>query len=166
VVPNASQAVISTNKEIRKQFPFTGKPQGVSQASGRTKQKAEMRSVTGFLGRYATVRETKSGKVVANFSVGVDESYKDLLGEWHRKMAWHRVQAWEGLAETVRNGLRAGMRVYVEGRLVVRDWVDRQNMKHTTREIVAKDVRFLDPEPRRNAQDGGGFTAASAAALQ
>jgi len=164
VVPNTSSAVISTNKEVRKQFPLSGKPQGFSQGSGGTRQKAEKRSVTGFLGRYGAVTETKTGKVVANFAIGVDESYRDLLGEWHKKTVWHRVQAWQGLAETVRRGLRAGMRVYVEGRLVVRNWVDRQNMKHTTREIVATGVRFLDAAPRSNAQKGSGFTEVSAVA--
>ena len=63
-------------------------------------------SVSGRLGRDAVVRHTKRGRFVANFSVAVDESYKDLLGEWQKKTAWHRVQVWEGLAETVSAGLR------------------------------------------------------------
>ena len=33
-----------------------------------------------------------NGRVAANFSVAVDESYKDLLGEWHKKTEWHRVK--------------------------------------------------------------------------
>jgi single-strand DNA-binding protein len=164
VVPNTSSAVISTNKEVRKQFPFSGKPQGVSQGGGETKPRAERKTVTGFIGRYGAVRETQTGKVVANFAVGMDESYKDLLGEWRKKTAWHRVEAWGGLAETVRSGLRPGMRVYVEGRFVVRNWMDRQNMKRTTSAIVARDIRFLDAAPRNERRDGRSFTQASVAA--
>src|SRR5579864_5215957 len=46
--------------------------------------------LAGRLGRDAEVRQTKSGRTVANFSVGVEESYKDRMGEWQRKTAWHR----------------------------------------------------------------------------
>ena len=101
-------------------------------------------AVTGRLGRHAVVRQTKNGHVVANFSVAVDESYKDLLGEWHKKTAWHRVQVWEELAETVGADLQKGVRVYVEGRRTIRHWIDRENRKHCYTEIVASDVRFLD----------------------
>src|SRR6266403_1417299 len=101
-------------------------------------------AVTGRLGRHAVVRQTKNGHVVANFSVAVDESYKDLLGEWHKKTAWHRVQVWEELAETVGADLQKGVRVYVEGRRAIRHWIDRENRKHCYTEIVASDVRFLD----------------------
>ena len=111
-------------------------------------------SMTGRLGRDAVVRYTINGHLLANFSVAVDESYKDLLGEWRKKTAWHRVKVWDGLAETVNAGLRKGVRVYVEGRLVRRDWIDRENKARTSMEIVAKDVRFLDAGPRRDVQIG------------
>jgi single-stranded DNA-binding protein len=65
------------------------------------------------------------------------------------------VHVWEELAETVSAGLLKGARVYVEGRLALRNWVDRDNRKHAYREIVARDVRFLDAAPRREAQNGG-----------
>jgi single-strand DNA-binding protein len=116
-------------------------------------------NVTGRLGRDAVVRHTKNGHVVANFSVAVNESYKDLLGEWRQKTTWYRVQVWEELAETVSGCLLKGARVYVEGRLALRNWVDRENRKHAYREIVARDVCFLDTAPRRKAQNGGEFTA-------
>jgi len=99
-------------------------------------------NVTGRLGRDAVVRQTKNGRVVANFSVAVDESYKDRLGEWHTKTEWHRVQVWEELAETVGADLRKGVRVHVEGRRMIRHWIDRENRKHVYWEIVASDVRF------------------------
>ena len=99
-------------------------------------------NVTGRLGRDAVVRQTKNGRVVANFSVAVDESYKDRLGQWHTKTEWHRVQVWQELAETVGADLRKGVRVHVEGRRTIRHWVDRENTEHVYWEIVASDVRF------------------------
>ena len=122
--------------------------------------------LTGQLSRDAAVRHTRKGHVVANFSIGVDESYKDRLGEWQKKTSWHRVQVWGELAETVGADLQQGVRVYVEGRLVNRAWVDRENRKHHYTEVVAKDVRFLDAAPRPEAQDGGEFTKEYGADLQ
>ncbi len=115
-------------------------------------------TLTGRLGRAAVVKQTKNGHVVANFSVAVNESYKDLLGEWRQKTIWHRVQVWEELAETISAGLQKGVRVYVEGRRAFRNWVDRENRKHCYTEIVASDVRFLDPAPRSHARNGSAFT--------
>ena len=111
-------------------------------------------SITGRLGRDAVVRQTLNGHLLANFSVAVDESYKDLLGEWRKKTAWHRVKVWDGLAETVNAGLRKGVRVYVEGRQFHRNWIDRENKARTSTEIVAKDVRFLDAAPKIEIQNG------------
>jgi len=65
--------------------------------------------VTGRLGRDAVVRQTKNGRVVANFSVAVDESYKDLLGEWHTKTEWYRVAGYVEF-EVVSNPKSDGVR--------------------------------------------------------
>jgi single-strand DNA-binding protein len=110
--------------------------------------------LAGRLGRDAEVRHTKVGQIVANFSLGTEESYKDRLGEWQKKTAWHRVQVWGDLAETVSASLRQGARVYVEGKLIIRNWIDKQNQKHRSTEVVASDVRFLTRAPSNGAQSG------------
>src|SRR6266853_133737 len=80
--------------------------------------------------------------------------YKDRLGEWQKKTAWHRVQVWGDLAETVSANLRQGARVYVEGKLIIRNWIDKQNQKRRSTEVVASDVRFLTLAPSNGAQSG------------
>lgn len=143
----------SSNTPVRNEGPF----------GGNSNNKVVL---TGRLRRNAAVRRTTNGHIVANFSVGVDESYKDRLGEWQKKTSWHRVQVWGELAETVGAGLQQGVRVYVEGRLVNHAWVDRENLKHHYTEVVAKDVRFLDAAPRPEAREGSEFTKEYSADLQ
>jgi len=135
-----------------------GKPAFVP-ATGGSEQPASKKTLTsvrisGRLGRDAVVRHTKTGRLVANFSVAVNESFRDLLGEWQPKTTWHRVQVWEALAETVSDSLRKGARVYVEGRLALRNWIDGENRRHAYREIVASDVRFLDAASKCDTQNG------------
>jgi single-stranded DNA-binding protein len=40
--------------------------------------------------------------------------------------------------------LRQGARVSVEGRFRTREWTDRDNNLHTTTELVAGQVHFID----------------------
>jgi single-strand DNA-binding protein len=132
------------------------KQQGGNRAAQNNPNKV---TVTGRLGRDAVVRYTKNSHTVANFSVAVDESYKNLLGQLQKKTAWHRVQVWDELAETVSPGLMKGTRVYVEGRLIHRQWIDRENKPRTSTEVVASDVRFLDSAPRPETRDSGELSA-------
>jgi len=138
--------------------PARSFPGGPAQGSGERKQQNNKVTLLGRVGRDAVVRQTKNGHTVANFSVGVDESYKDRLGEWQEKVTWHRVQVWGELAETAGKDLQLGVRVYVEGRLVYRHWVDRQSQERTSAEIVASQIRFLDAAPRRQATSTSEFT--------
>lgn len=155
VAPNGADFRLSA-REPNPRAPFSNRSaqeNGVQQ--GRSSSKV---TLTGRLGHDAIIRQTKNGHVVANFSVAVNESYKDPLGQWQKKTSWHRVQVWEELAKTVGPALQKGALVYVEGRRVVRDWIDRQNQTRRTTEIVASDVRFLDAAPRRPAPSTGEFT--------
>jgi single-strand DNA-binding protein len=103
--------------------------------------------LTGRLGRNARVRETSGGRVVTDFFLGTEEFSKDLRGDWQQKTAWHRVQAWGEAAEKVGRQLPEGSRLYVEGRLVIRKWTDKNNKRQTFTEILAFEVRFLDDAP-------------------
>jgi len=153
--PEMQPVIVRTPQAASGPMP-AGHTQGnaAQRNAGPTQQsKINKVAVTGRLGRNAIVRETKNGRLVANFSVAVDESCKDLLGETHKKTVWHRVQLWEELAETLGASLQKGVRVYIEGRRAFRNWIDRENKKHCYTEIVASDVRFLDPPPAREAQN-------------
>src|SRR5207244_5983074 len=57
--------------------------------------------LAGRLCRDAEVRHTKGGQIVANFSLGTQESYKERLGVWQKKTEWHRVKVLGGLTEMV-----------------------------------------------------------------
>jgi single-strand DNA-binding protein len=110
--------------------------------------------LAGRLGRDAEIKQTKDGRAVTNFSVGIDDSYKDRAGEWQKNTVWHRVQVWGEVAETVSPGLKKGARVYVEGKLIHCRWVDKQSKKRMSTEVVASDVRFLNAAPKKGSSAG------------
>ena len=72
----------------------------------------------GNLGRDAEMRYTPQGTAVANFSVAVDDSYKDASGERIKRTVWVRTSIWGKFAEAMTPYLIKGQKVLVEGKLV------------------------------------------------
>ena len=100
--------------------------------------------IVGNLGRDPELRYTPQGTAVCNFSVATNERRRDKAGEQQDITTWFRVNAWGRQAENVSKYLTKGQRVYVEGRLHVEDWTDRDGKARYTLEVNASDVQFLD----------------------
>ncbi|MCC8416792.1 MAG: single-stranded DNA-binding protein [Rickettsia endosymbiont of Gnoriste bilineata] len=92
----------------------------------------------GNLGRDPEIRHTADGKEIASFSVATSETWKDrTTGEKKEKTEWHRVVVFnEGLVYVVKNYAKKGTRVYLEGILQTRKWVDNLGHEKYTTEIV------------------------------
>ena len=119
-----------------------------------------------FIGRLGRDPETKylpSGEPVCNFSIAIDESYKNKSGEKVSKTEWVNIVTFRKLAEICGNYLVKGKLVYLEGKIQTRSWEDKEGMKRQTTEIVANDMKMLDskgknentpaPEPNRSTDD-------------
>lgn len=100
--------------------------------------------VVGNLGRDPELRYTPQGTAVCSFSVATNERRKDKSGEQQDITTWFRVTVWGRQAENVSKYLSKGRSVYVEGRLSVSEWEDRDGKPRHTLEINASDVQFLD----------------------
>lgn len=100
--------------------------------------------IVGNLGRDPELRYTPQGTAVCHFSVATNERRKDKAGEQQDITTWFRVNAWNRQAENVSKYLSKGRRVYVEGRLHVEEWTDRDGKQRYTLEVNASDIHFLD----------------------
>ncbi|MBF0475341.1 MAG: single-stranded DNA-binding protein [Deltaproteobacteria bacterium] len=100
--------------------------------------------IIGRLGKDPEVRYTTAGQTVATFSVATDESWTNKEGQREEKTEWHRIVAWGKLGEICGKYLTKGKLVYLEGKLQTRDWMDQNNVKRYTTEIVARDMVMLD----------------------
>jgi single-strand DNA-binding protein len=63
----------------------------------------------------AELRFPQSGKPVANFSLAVNEPFKNGHGEKQDRVQWVRCVAWIKAAEIARQYVTKGKQVYVEG---------------------------------------------------
>lgn len=106
---------------------------------------------TGHLGADPEMRYTAQGTAVTNFSVASNRVWKDREGVSHEETEWFRVVAWDRLGEICNQYLTKGMRVYIEGRMQTRKWMDRNNLERSTTEVVAQDMIMLTTKGERGA---------------
>lgn len=94
------------------------------------------------------LRFTNSGKAVGNVTVAVSDRRLDKsTNEWVDGDTWFaRCTLWGELAENAAGSLMKGTRVIGQGRIVQRDWEDKDSNKRTSVEVtvdaIGPDLRY------------------------
>lgn len=112
--------------------------------------------VVGNLGRDPELRYTPQGLAVCNFSLATNEKKRDKAGEMQDITTWFRVTLWRQQAENAAKYLTKGSPVYVEGRLRVEEWTDRDGNNRHTLEVQATEMHFLSGGGGRGDEYSGG----------
>lgn len=98
----------------------------------------------GRLAQDPELRTLPKGTAVASFSVATSRHWTDQKGERQKQTEFHRIVAWNKLAETVGQYLHKASRIYADGRLQTRDWLDATGVKHYRTEMVLEHIIMLD----------------------
>ena len=95
-------------------------------------------TLIGNLGRDPEIRTTIDGKEIANFSIATSETWKDkMTGERKDKTEWHRIVCFnEGLVRVIKDYVKKGTKLYIEGQLQTRKWVGNDSQEKYTTEVV------------------------------
>jgi len=109
----------------------------------------------GRLTRDPELRYTPSGVAVTQFTVACDRPFTNASGE--READFIPIVTWRQLAETCANYLRKGRLVAVEGRIQVRHYENNEGRRVYVTEVVADNVRFLEPAGSQNRDPSGDF---------
>lgn len=122
--------------------------------------------LVGNLGRDPELRYTPQGTPVCNFSMATNEKRKDKTGEYEDHVTWFKVTIWGRMAETASQYLTKGRQVYIEGRVRLEEWTDRDGKTRTTLEVHATDMQFVggnnqEERPREKAAAASGGAAAA-----
>lgn len=108
----------------------------------------------GRLTRDPDLRRTGSGTAVASFTLAVDRDFKSQGGE--KETDFIDIVAWRSTAEFVSKYFTKGRMAVVEGRLQIRDWMDKEGNKRKSAEVIADNVYFGDS---KNKESSGGTFA-------
>jgi single-strand DNA-binding protein len=120
--------------------------------------------LVGNLGNDPEIRSTSDGREIANFSLATSEFWKDKnTGERKSKTEWHRVTIFsQGLVGIAKSYLKKGSKIYLEGQLQTRKWVDNAGIEKYTTEIVLQNynstLTMLDNrqnDSHQNAPESG-----------
>jgi single-strand DNA-binding protein len=100
----------------------------------------------GNLGRDPEMNYTQGGTAVTKFTLAVNRYTKGSDGERKTETEWFNIVAWNQLAETCSKYLQKGQKVFVEGRLTQRKYVDRNNVDRLSVEVIINDMEMLTPK--------------------
>ena len=118
----------------------------------------------GNVGKDPEIRSTPGGTMVASFGLATTERQKDGSGNWTDKTEWHNLVAFTKLAEIVRDYVKKGSKLYIEGRLNTRSWEDKDSKKKVYRtEIIVNDLSLLSA--REEGSGGYSKTGSSSASF-
>jgi single-strand DNA-binding protein len=94
----------------------------------------------GNLGTAPELKEFKSGRKMARFSLATSDYYKDDDGKKVSSTQWHNLVIWGGLADVAAQYLDKGSQVAVEGKLTYRSYENKDGEKRFFTEIVVSDM--------------------------
>ena len=93
--------------------------------------------------------KTPSGTVIATVSVAVNRYLKDAKGEPKEETDFIEVTAFGQNATTIQKHLRKGNSIFLEGRLRLDKWEDRETGKQRSKiVVVAERMQFVGPKPQ------------------
>ncbi|QMV18083.1 single-stranded DNA-binding protein [Granulicella sp. 5B5] len=111
----------------------------------------------GNLGKDPEIRTTPNGMTVATFTLATAERAKGADGQWADKTEWHNLVAFQRTAEIIRDYVKKGSQVYIEGKLQTRSWDDKESgQKKYRTEILVNELTLLG-----GRGEGGGSSSGS-----
>ena len=108
----------------------------------------------GNVGKDPEIRSTPGGAIVASFGLATSDRFQDQQGNWQDRTEWHNLVAFKRTAEIVRDYVKKGTKLYIEGKLQTRSWDDKESgQKRYKTEVVVFDLSLLSG---RDEGSGGG----------
>jgi len=97
----------------------------------------------GNLGNKPEVRSLESGKKMARFSMATNEVYRSQKGDKITETQWHNLIAWGKVADLAEKFLEKGSEIMIEGKLVNRNYTDKDGIKRYVTEIQVNEILLL-----------------------
>jgi len=103
--------------------------------------------IIGNLGRNPEMSYTPAGLAVTKFSVAAsDGKSKDAQGNYVDSTQWFNVTCFAKQAENANEYLSKGKKVFVRGRLKVRQYTTKDNRQGVSVDIEASEIEYLSPK--------------------
>ena len=115
----------------------------------------------GNVGKDPEIKSTASGMAIATFGLATAERTKGPDGQWTDKTEWHNIVCFQRTAEIVRDYVKKGSQLFVEGRISNRSWEDKTSGEKKYRtEILVSELTLLGGKSS-GSEGGGGYSKSS-----
>jgi single-strand DNA-binding protein len=112
----------------------------------------------GNVGKDPEIRSTGGGTMVANLTLATSDRYQDQQGNWQDRTEWHNLVAFKRTAEIIRDYVKKGSKLYIEGKIQTRSWDDKESgAKRYRTEIIVNDLSLLSGRE----EGSGGYSRTS-----
>lgn len=110
----------------------------------------------GNLTRDPEVRYTPKGSAVCDLGLAVNRQYTLESGEKREEVTYVDVVLWARLAEIAGEYLKKGRPIFIEGRLQMDSWEDKQTgQKRTKLRVIGETMQLLGSRPSGGGGGGG-----------
>lgn len=111
--------------------------------------------LAGHLTRDPELRSIGNDKVVVHFSLAINRRYKSTEGEIKEESTFVDCEAWGRTAELIGQYLAKGSAAYVEGRLKLDNWQDKDGKNRSRLKVVVDNVQFVGPPKSKSGSSTG-----------
>ena len=116
----------------------------------------------GNLTRDPELRVTPKGTSICQFALAINRTFKMESGETREEVTYIDVEAWGKQGETIAKYVTKGRPLYVEGRLRLDQWEDKNTKEKRSRmKVVLEQFQFLGDSRGGSGGGGGGGPAAA-----
>jgi single-strand DNA-binding protein len=114
----------------------------------------------GNVGKDPEIRATAGGMTIASFTLATADRAKDAQGNWTDRTEWHNLVAFQRTAEIVRDYVKKGTQLFIEGKIQTRSWDDKESgAKKYRTEILVNELSLLGKPG--GGEGGGSYAKAS-----
>lgn len=110
----------------------------------------------GNLTRDIEVRHIPSGQSVANIGLAINRKFRTQDGQDREETTFVDCEAWGRTGETMAKYLTKGRPVFIEGRLKLDQWEDKEGGKRSKLKIVVEGFEFIDSRGEGGGPNSGG----------
>jgi single-strand DNA-binding protein len=117
----------------------------------------------GNLTRDPELRHTPSGKTVSEIGLAINRTWTNDQGQKQEDTTFVDVTLWGRQAEVVQQYVTKGSPIYIEGRLQLDSWDDKETGKKRSKlRIIAENFQFLSGKPgATGGSNSGGYSERS-----
>jgi single-strand DNA-binding protein len=100
--------------------------------------------IMGNLTRDPELKQTPSSQSVAQIGIAMNRKFKDREGNMREETTFVDCEAWGRTAEVMAQYLSKGKPVFVEGRLKLDQWQDKDGGNRSKLKVVIESFQFID----------------------